>query len=74
MNRRKFLQSAAAAPFGTLAASAAEAQAQYPTRNISVIVPFPPGGQADLAARPVAMVLEKILECGPQISGIIAGE
>jgi len=61
MNRRKFLQSAAAAPFGTLSASAAEAQAQYPTRNISVIVPFPPGGQADLAARPVAMVLEKIL-------------
>ncbi len=26
-----------------------------------MIVPFPPGGQADLAARPVAMALEKIL-------------
>jgi tripartite-type tricarboxylate transporter receptor subunit TctC len=26
-----------------------------------MIVPFPPGGQADLSARPVALVLEKIL-------------
>ena len=26
-----------------------------------MIVPFPPGGQADLAARPVAAALEKIL-------------
>ena len=32
-----------------------------PTRNITMIVPFPPGGQADLAARPVALALEKIL-------------
>src|SRR4029078_9313822 len=29
--------------------------------NITMIVPFPPGGQADLAARPVAAALEKIL-------------
>src|SRR4051794_25854954 len=26
-----------------------------------MIVPFPPGGQADLAARPIAAALEKIL-------------
>src|SRR5690349_4133075 len=32
----------------------AGAQAAWPNRNITVIVPFPPGGQADLAARPIA--------------------
>ena len=35
--------------------------AAYPTRNITMIVPFPAGGQADLAARPVALAMEKIL-------------
>ncbi|HEY1363399.1 MAG TPA: tripartite tricarboxylate transporter substrate binding protein [Xanthobacteraceae bacterium] len=33
----------------------------WPTRSITMIVPFPPGGQADLAARPVAAALERIL-------------
>ena len=63
MDRRKFLKTAAAAPFaGALGASVSQAQAQaWPTRNLSIIVPFPPGGQADLAARPVALALEKIL-------------
>lgn len=40
--------------------SSATAQA-WPSRNIAMVVPFPPGGQADLAARPVAQALEKIL-------------
>ena len=62
MDRRKFLKAAAAAPFaGVLSISAAHAQAWTPTRNITMIVPFPPGGQADLSARPVALALEKIL-------------
>ena len=62
MDRRRFLKGAVAAPFAGSLASHAQAQAQsWPTRNISMIVPFPPGGQADLAARPVAMALEKIL-------------
>jgi tripartite-type tricarboxylate transporter receptor subunit TctC len=39
----------------------AGAQEAWPNRNITVIVPFPPGGQADLAARPIAAALEKIL-------------
>jgi tripartite-type tricarboxylate transporter receptor subunit TctC len=34
----------------------------YPSRPIQVIVPFPPGGVADLVARPVASVLEKELK------------
>jgi tripartite-type tricarboxylate transporter receptor subunit TctC len=41
--------------------SAVHAQAAWPSRNITMIVPFPAGGQADLAARPVALALEKIL-------------
>ena len=60
MDRRKFLKGALAAPMVGALNSTAHAQA-WPTRNISMIVAFPPGGQADLAARPVALALEKIL-------------
>jgi tripartite-type tricarboxylate transporter receptor subunit TctC len=60
MDRRKFLQGALAAPMLSALALPARAQS-WPTRNISMIVAFPPGGQADLAARPVALALEKIL-------------
>ena len=60
MDRRKFLQGALGAPVAGVLAAPARAQA-WPTRNITMIVPFPPGGQADLAARPVAAALEKIL-------------
>jgi len=34
----------------------------YPTRSIQVIVPFPPGGVADLVGRPFAAALEKELK------------
>jgi tripartite-type tricarboxylate transporter receptor subunit TctC len=33
----------------------------YPTRPITIIVPFPPGGIADLTARPLAAALERAL-------------
>jgi tripartite-type tricarboxylate transporter receptor subunit TctC len=63
MNRRELLKSVAALPLVPAAFStAALAQsAAYPSRNITMIVPFPAGGQADLAARPVALAMEKIL-------------
>src|SRR5262252_4141872 len=62
MDRRKFLQGAIAAPMVGAFGSPASAQAQtWPTRNLTMIVAFPPGGQADLAARPVAAALEKLL-------------
>src|SRR5258708_18185556 len=65
MNRRDVLKVAAALPLSQTAlgafASTARAQAVWPTRNITMIVPFPAGGQADLAARPVALALERIL-------------
>jgi tripartite-type tricarboxylate transporter receptor subunit TctC len=43
-------------------APAALAQDVYPSRPISLVVPFPPGGVADLTARPVATALDKVLK------------
>jgi len=40
----------------------AGAQDGYPNRPITLVVPFPPGGVADLTARPVAAALEKVLK------------
>src|SRR5690349_10384911 len=60
MNRRELLQAAAVLPLTAMSAKAF-AQAAYPARNITMIVPFPAGGQADLAARPVALALERFL-------------
>jgi tripartite-type tricarboxylate transporter receptor subunit TctC len=45
--------------FGALLAFGA--QAQYPTRPITMIVPFPPGGVADIVGRPLAASMEKTL-------------
>ncbi|MBI4609800.1 MAG: tripartite tricarboxylate transporter substrate binding protein [Candidatus Rokubacteria bacterium] len=38
------------------------AQEPYPTRPITIVVPFPPGGIADLSARPLAPALERVLK------------
>ena len=45
-----------------LVAGQAIAAEPYPVRPIQVIVPFPPGGVADLVARPLAAALEKDLK------------
>jgi len=37
------------------------AQETYPTRPISLVVPFPPGGVADIVARPVARAMGQFL-------------
>jgi len=65
MDRRRFLKNAiwvAVSP-AALPVIGAEAvgQPSWPTRNLMMVVPFPPGGQADFAARPMAAALEKIL-------------
>ena len=41
---------------------AAAAQETYPARPITLVAPFPPGGVADLTARPVAAAMEKVLK------------
>ena len=37
-------------------------QEAFPSRPITLIVPFPPGGVADLTGRPTAIALEKVLK------------
>jgi tripartite-type tricarboxylate transporter receptor subunit TctC len=60
MTRHRMLATAAAL---TLAVPlAAAAQEPYPSRPITVVAPFPPGGVADLTARPVAAALERVLK------------
>ena len=44
------------------AAVPALAQEAFPGRAISMIVAFPPGGVADITARPTAAAMEKILK------------
>lgn len=65
MNRRELLKTAAALPLSQLLLPAssdiARADVAWPTHNVTMIVPFPAGGQADLAARPTAMALERII-------------
>src|SRR5262245_7267693 len=38
------------------------AQEAYPSRPITMIVAFPPGGVADITARPTAVAMEKLLK------------
>lgn len=43
-------------------AGGAAAQDQYPTRPVTIVAPYPPGGAADLTARPFAPALERALK------------
>jgi tripartite-type tricarboxylate transporter receptor subunit TctC len=60
MNRRRLL--AAAATLVLALPPVALAQESYPSRPISLVAPFPPGGVADSTARPVAAALETVLK------------
>jgi tripartite-type tricarboxylate transporter receptor subunit TctC len=40
--------------------AAVQAQENWPTRPVQMVVAFPPGGQADVTARPVAAALERV--------------
>jgi tripartite-type tricarboxylate transporter receptor subunit TctC len=73
MQRRLFLTGLATAGISVLAdhrpASAQSPSVQspsaqpaaWPSQNLKMVVPFPPGGQGDLAARPIAKAFERIL-------------
>ena len=45
-----------------MALGVAQGDDPYPTRPVSMVVAFPPGGLADNTARPVAAVLERLLK------------
>jgi tripartite-type tricarboxylate transporter receptor subunit TctC len=46
----------------SLSVSAALAQAPYPSKPVTMIVPFPPGGVADIVGRPLAAQMEKVFK------------
>jgi tripartite-type tricarboxylate transporter receptor subunit TctC len=68
MDRRSFVRGATAAattliPAASLVPAPSHAQdaSAYPSRAITFINPFPPGGAADVVGRPFAAVLEPII-------------
>ena len=61
MNRRAILKALGAGLAGTAATQSWGQESAWPVRPITMVVPFPPGGVADLVGRPVALALEKVL-------------
>jgi tripartite-type tricarboxylate transporter receptor subunit TctC len=62
MDRRRFVAGSAAAAATIVAGPSFAQQDGYPSRPVSVINPFPPGGAVDVVARPLAAVMEPILK------------
>jgi len=61
-NRRRTFATLAALVGGALMAGIASAQDGYPSRPITLLVPFPPGGSADVVIRPVAAKVAEALK------------
>ena len=61
MHRRKFMAGASAMTAG-LAAGELRAQDVYPSRPVTLINAFPPGGTADVVGRPLVAVLEPLMK------------
>jgi tripartite-type tricarboxylate transporter receptor subunit TctC len=59
MDRRRFVIGTAAT---ALAAGPASAQEPYPSRPVTIVNAFPPGGLNDIVTRPLAAALEPILK------------
>jgi tripartite-type tricarboxylate transporter receptor subunit TctC len=63
MHRRQILKLASSSAVLSLGSTAAMAQTdEFPSRPITMIVPFPPGGVADAVGRPIAEALGRILK------------
>src|SRR5437870_10205696 len=61
MDRRSFIMGSTAAA-ASLAARPAAAQDAYPSHAITIINPFPPGGAVDVVMRPLAAVVEPMVQ------------
>ena len=59
MDRRRFVIGSAAF---ALSGKASFAQDAYPSRPITLVNPFPPGGAVDVVARPFAAMIEPVLK------------
>src|SRR5262245_22439420 len=59
IDRRSFVVGSAAA---TLVCGRLNAQDSYPTRTITIINPFPPGGASDVVTRPLVAAMEPIVK------------
>ena len=74
------LLAAALAPASMLAAAHAQAQAAWPVRPITLVIPFPPGGQTDVVGRLVGERLSQrlgqpvVVENRPGVNGSLASE
>lgn len=68
----------AAALLGVVCLAAAHAAPSYPDKPITLLIPYPPGGSADMLARPLGAELQKkwgqpvVLEYKPGAGGTIA--
>ena len=65
MDRRQFvgaIGAASASLLPSLTHGIAQAQDAYPSRPVTLINPFPPGGTADVVGRPLAAVLEPLMK------------
>src|SRR3954467_15426968 len=56
-----FRRSALAAVLAVAATGLATAQSAWPSKPITMVVPFPPGGLADIVGRPVAEAMSRDL-------------
>ena len=61
MKRREFMAGLGGLSTLALTGQSVRAQDAWPSRNITMVVPFPAGGQADIAARPIAQYMQKAL-------------
>jgi len=61
MQKRQLLRAALSLPAGLALASLGAGAQDYPSRPITMVVPFPPGGVADVVGRPVAEAMSRHL-------------
>ncbi|HEY5900818.1 MAG TPA: tripartite tricarboxylate transporter substrate binding protein [Burkholderiales bacterium] len=61
MDRRRFVAGTAAAA-AALAVKPAFSQEAYPSRPVTLVNPFPPGGAADVVGRPFAAAVEPLMK------------